>query len=210
MNDRTMFHQLKNIDTAFRHIKLFSFVLIAACASICGYTIYKSFEMVTHIQERIYILANGKALEAWSEERKDNIPVEARDHVKMFHYFFFTLHPDDRVIEVNVTNALYLADASAKRQYDNLKENRYYSNIISGNISQEILNDSIRIDINQYPFYFRCYSRQRLIRTTSIVTRSLVTEGYLRNVSRSDNNPHGFLIERWRILENKDIKTENR
>jgi conjugative transposon TraK protein len=128
----------------------------------------------------------------------------------MFHYYFFTLDPDDRVIEANINKALYLADASAKRQYDNLKESRYYSNIISGNISQEIVPDSIRIDISDYPFYFKCYSRQRLIRTTSIVIRSLITEGYLRNVSRSDNNPHGFLIEKWNTIENKDIKTENR
>ena len=210
MSDHSMFSQLKNIDTAFKHIKLFSLMLIISCAVICGYTIYKSFQMVTHIQERIYILANGKALEAWSAERKDNIPVEARDHVKMFHHYFFTLHPDDRVIEVNITKALYLADASAKRQYDNLKESRYYSNIISGNISQEIVTDSIRIDITDYPFYFRCFAKQKLIRTSSIVTRSLVTEGYLRNVSRSDNNPHGFLIEKWNTLENRDIKTENR
>lgn len=210
MNERSMFQQLKNIDTAFKHIKLFSLVLIAACAIVCCYSIYKSFQLVTHVQEHVYILSNGKALEAWSAERKDNIPVEAKDHVKMFHYYFFTLHPDDRVIEANITKALYLADASAKQQYDNLKENRYYSNIISGNISQEIVSDSIQVDVDDYPFYFKCYSRQRLIRTTSIVTRSLVTEGYLRNVSRSDNNPHGFLIEKWNTLENKDIKTENR
>lgn len=205
-----MFQQLKNIDTAFKHIKLFSFVLILACTTICAYAIHKSFEMITLEQERIYILANGKALEAWSAERKDNIPVEARDHVKMFHYYFFTLHPDDRVIDANTTKALYLADASAKHQYDNLKEKRYYSNIISGNISQEILLDSIKIDVNEYPFYFRYYSKQKLMRTTSVVTRNLVTEGYLRNVARSDNNPHGFLIERWITVENKDIKTENR
>jgi conjugative transposon TraK protein len=205
-----MFSQLKNIETAFQHIKLFSFVLIFSCLALCSYTIYKSFQMVTEIQQRIYILANGKALEAWSAERKDNIPVEARDHVKMFHHYFFTLDPDDRVIEANITRALYLADESAKHQYDNLKESRYYSNIISANISQEVVTDSIKIDIDQYPFYFKCYAKQKLIRTTSIVTRSLITEGYLRNVSRSDNNPHGFLIERWTTLQNKDIKTENK
>ena len=210
MNDRSMFQQLRNIDSAFKHIKSFSIALIVACVLISGYSIYNSVNLVLHAQERIYILANGKALEAWSEERKDNIPVEARDHVKMFHLYFFTLDPDDRVIEANITKALYLADASAKKQYDNLKENRYYSNIISGNISQQIETDSIRVDVTQYPFYFRCYARQILIRTTSVVTRSLVTEGYLRNVSRSDNNPHGFLIERWNTLENIDIKIENR
>lgn len=205
-----MFQQLKNIDTAFQHIRLFSLAVIIASSTVCCYTIYKTHQLITTAQERIYILANGKALEAWSAERKDNIPVEAKDHVRMFHYYFFTLDPDEKVITANITKALYLADQSAKVQYDNLKENRYFSNIISGNISQQILFDSIRVDIRSYPFYFKCYAKQKLIRTTSIVTRTLVTEGYLRNVLRSDNNPHGFLIENWITLQNTDIKTENR
>ena len=128
----------------------------------------------------------------------------------MFHYYFFTLDPDEKVIQSNITKALYLADASAKKQYDNLRENSYYSNIIAGNISQEIELDSVRVDIDQYPFYFRFYGTQKIIRPTTIVTRNLITEGFLRNVSRSDNNPHGFLIEKWATLENKDIKNENR
>ncbi len=205
-----MFQQLKNIDTAFKHIRLFSLALIVACAFICCYTVYKSFQLITQTQERIYILSNAKALEAYSAERKDNIPVEARDHVKMFHHYFFTLDPDDKMIQAHVTKALYLADVSAKRQYDNLKESRYYSNIISGNISQDIEVDSIQLNLDSYPYYFRYYSKQRIIRATSIVMRSLITEGYLRNVARSDNNSHGFLIERWNTLENKDIKTINR
>lgn len=205
-----MFQQLRNIDSAFKHIRLFSLVLIVSCMVMVCFTVYKSFQLINQAQQRIYILSNSKALEAWSAQRKDNIPVEARDHVRMFHHHFFTLDPDEKVIQANITRALYLADESAKRQYDNLKENRYYSNIISGNISQEINLDSIRIDTEMYPFYFRCHAHQKLIRTTSIVTRSLITEGYLRNVSRSDHNPHGFLIEKWNTLENKDIKTEMR
>ncbi|HEY9045029.1 MAG TPA: conjugative transposon protein TraK [Ohtaekwangia sp.] len=205
-----MFDQLKNIDSAFKHIRLFSIALIGACIFICCYTVYKSFVLVSETQGRIYILSNAKALEAYSAERKDNIPVEARDHVKTFHHYFFTLDPDDKMIHSGITRALYLADISAKQQYDNLKENRYYSNIISGNISETIDTDSIRIDLTDYPYYFRYYSKQRIIRATSIVIRSLITEGYLRNVARSDNNPHGFLIERWNTLENKDIQTLNR
>lgn len=205
-----MLTQLKNIDTAFSHIRMFSIVVIVVNILISCYSIYRSFAFVESSQQRIYILSNGKALEAWSAERKDNISVEARDHVRMFHHYFFTLHPDEKIIQANVTKALYLADASAKRVYDDLKEKRFYSNIISGNISQEILFDSIRIDVSGNNVRFRCYALQKLIRTTSIVTRSLVTEGSLRNVSRSDHNPHGFLIEGWTTIENKDIKTENR
>ncbi len=205
-----MFRQFKNIDTAFKQVRLFSIVVVVFSFLITAYSIYNTSASINAAQQRVFILANGKALEAYSAERKDNIPVEARDHVKMFHYYFFTLDPDEKVITTNITKALYLADGTAKKQYDNLKETGYYSSLISGNISQEIVTDSIRVETGEYPFYFRLAGSQRIIRPTSIVTRSLVTEGYLRNVSRSDNNPHGFLIERWKTLENKDVKTENR
>jgi len=205
-----MFKQMKNIDSAFRHVRMFTLIVIVGSIILSGFALYKSHELVGNMQSKVYILANGKALEAYASDRKDNIIVEAKDHVKIFHQNFFTLDPDEKVIQTNITKALYLADASAKRAYDNLKENSYYSNIISGNISQQINVDSIQMDINQYPYYFRCYATQKIIRTTSIVFRSLLTEGYLRNVSRSDNNSHGFLIERWTTIDNRDIKTENR
>jgi len=205
-----MFQKAKNIDTAFKQIKAFSLFIITACLLFSGFMAYRSFGLVASMQSKVYILANGKALEVYASDRKDNVLVEARDHVKTFHQYFFTLDPDDKVIQANVTKALYMADVSAKRAYDNLKESGYYTGIISGNISQQIQVDSVTVNIDQYPFYFRCYAIQSIIRATSIVSRRLVTEGYLRNVSRSDNNPHGFLIERWTTIENRDIKTENR
>jgi len=205
-----MFTQLKNIDTAFKHIKLFSYLLIAACVGISCFAIYKSYESSDNYKNHIYILANGKALEAYAAGRKDNIPVEIRDHVKVFHQYFFTLGPDDKQIQAGITKALYMADESAKQAYDNLKEAGYYNNLVSGNISQTIEVDSVQVDINQYPFYFKCFATEKLERSTSTITRSLITQGYLRNVPRSDNNPHGFLIEKWEILNNQDLNTVNK
>jgi conjugative transposon TraK protein len=205
-----MFQKMKNIDSAFRYVRMFSIAFILACSLLSVFIAYKSFQVAANSQQKIFILANGKALEAYSADRKDNVPVEIRDHVKMFHHFFFTLDPDDKVIQSNITKALYLADNSAKQQYDNLKENGYFSNLISGNISQEIQMDSIEININVYPYYFKYKGQEKIIRPTSIITRRMITDGYLRNVSRSDNNPHGFLIEKWQILENTDINTQTR
>jgi conjugative transposon TraK protein len=205
-----MFKQTKNIDTAFRHIRLFSVIVICLCIVLSVFITCKSFQASAKAESRIYILANGKALEAYAADRRDNIPVEAKDHVKMFHFYFFSQDPDEKVIQSNIVKALYLADGSAKQQYDNLKENGYYSNLISGNVSQTIEADSIIINTDAYPYYFRYKGQQKIVRPTTIVTRSLITEGYLRNVSRSDNNPHGFLIEKWRTLENKDLNVQNR
>lgn len=205
-----MFQQAKNLDTAFRSVRRFSLLFMGLCLLLTVLISFQSYRLSSQAQQRIYILANGKAIEAFAADRKENIPVEAKDHVKVFHQHFFTLDPDEKVIQSGISRALYLADRTAKEQYDNLKENGYYANLIAGNISQDIEADSILISTDSYPFYFRYLGTQRIIRPTTVTKRSLITEGYLRYVSRSDHNPHGFLIERWRTLENKDIDVKER
>jgi conjugative transposon TraK protein len=205
-----MFSQLKNIDSAFSYVRGFTLVIILGCLGLCGFVLYKSYTLAAETQHTVYILANGQALEAFAADRQANIMVEARDHVRLFHEYFFTLDPDEKAIQTTVAKALYLADASAKKQYDNLQESGFYSSLIAGNISQALRIDTISVNTDQEPYYFTCRATQRIIRATSIVYRSLLTEGYLRNVHRSDNNTHGFLIERWRILQNNTLKTENR
>jgi conjugative transposon TraK protein len=205
-----MFERTKNLDRAFRSVKLFCAITIAGCLLLCGFVIYKSFEQSKALQDRMYVMAGDKVIEAFASERKDNIEVEARDHIRNFHHWFFTLAPDEQLIQTHLTKALYLADASAKNVFDNLTETGYYSGIISGNISQAVSIDSIAIDIRGSPYVFRCYGSITITRPTSTVTRSLITQGYFRTVSRSEHNPHGFLIERWETLENKDVSVEQR
>lgn len=205
-----MFERMRNIETAFRHIRLFSVVFLVGCVVTSVVVTFYSYNLAKKSQQTVFILANGKALEAYASDRKDNIPVEAKDHVKMFHHYFFSLDPDEKVIQTNITKALYLADKSAKQQYDNLKSNSYYANVISGNVSQEIQMDSFYVNLDSYPYYFKYTGTQKILRTATISIRSLITEGYLRNVTRSDNNSHGFLIEKWQIIENKDITLQNR
>lgn len=205
-----MFNKAKDLETAFQQLRQYCIIWMLVCSGLSLYTLTKTFSLLQASERRVYILSSGKVLEALAGDRKENLPVEARDHIRTFHQYFFTLDPDEKVIDANIGRALYLADGSAKRLYDNLKENGYYSGIISGNISQQLEVDSIALDMGHYPYYFKCWSTQKIIRPTSVTTRSLVTEGWLRNTGRSDNNPHGFLIERWQTVENRDVKVEAR
>nr|WP_067054208.1 conjugative transposon protein TraK [Mucilaginibacter sp. L294] len=205
-----MFTKAKNIDMAFRQTRSFFIIAIVCIIILCSYGYYTAFKISSNAQNKIYVLSDGKALIALAADRGSKLPVEARDHIKMFHQYFFTLTPDDKQIQAGITQALYLADESAKRVYDDLKEGNYYSNIISGNVSQTVTKDSIELQTDKQPFYFRYYGKEEITRSTTVVTRSLVTEGYLRRVDQSDNNPHGFLIEKWRIIENKDLSVKNR
>lgn len=204
------FKPTQNIDIAFRSMRAFMLLVVLSSAVICLYALYKNAEVNKLANERMYVLAGDKALEAFASSRKDNLAVEARDHIRMFHTAFFSLDPDEKAIHQSIRKALYLADGTAKKQYDDLVETGYISGMISGNVSQQISIDSVTVNTSIEPYSFRCFAMLKIIRPTSLVTRNLITQGRLRNIARTDNNPHGFLIERWEILENKDMKIETR
>ena len=70
--------------------------------------------------------------------------------------------------------------------------------------------DSVVCDFDRYPYEARTYARQMIIRESNVTERSLVTHGRLRNSTRSDNNPHGFILEGFHVLENRDIRMYDR
>ena len=205
-----MFKPTQNIDTAFRAMRVFMLVVVAGSLVVCVYALYQNAALAARMQDRVYVLSNGHAVEVFSTSRKENIGVEAKDHVRRFHELFFSLDPDEKAIAATIKKALYLSDGSAKKQYDDLLETGYIGGIISGNVSQRITVDSVQVNTVTEPYFFRCYATLTITRSTSIVTRNLITQGYLRSVARSEHNPHGFLIEKWETLENRDLKTENR
>lgn len=122
----------------------------------------------------------------------------------------FTLSPDKGAIESNIKRSLFLADKTAFNYYKDLAEKGYYNRVISGNVTQTVEIDSVKCDFDQYPYKVNTYARQLIVRESSLTVRSLVTSCRLLNATRSDNNPHGFIIEAFTITENKDLQTVKR
>ena len=200
-----------DIQQKFRFTVYLFLIISLALVGISSYVFSLSVKMVERSRQKIYVLDNGKSLlVALREDISENRDAEARDHVKRFHELFFTLEPDKEYIENNIREALYLSDRSAMNQYRSFKENNVYNQVIASDISMTIRTDSIRLDFSTYPYTFRYYGKQKIVRTSNITLRNLETTGRLRNISRTDNNPHGFLIERWRIVDNKDNETTRR
>lgn len=205
------FKSLKNIESSFRQIRMIAMVFLVLCVLVAGYSIWSSYSFAEKQREKIYVLDNGKSLMmALSQDLSQNRPVEAREHVKRFHELFFTLSPDKNAIESNIKRSLFLADKSAFNYYRDLSEKGYYNRIISGNISQTIQIDSVSCNFDVYPYAVATYARQMIIRESSVTERSLVTRCRLLNAVRSDNNPHGFMMESFEITENKDLNTIKR
>lgn len=201
------FKALKNIETSFRQIRLFSIIFLCLCAAVTGYSVWSSYSFAEKQRQKIYVLDGGKSLMlALSQDLSQNRPVEAKEHVRRFHELFFTLSPDKNAIESNINRALFLVDKSAFRYYKDLSEKGYYNRVVSGNINQGVQVDSIVYNFDAYPYKAVTYARQMIIRESNVTERSLVTRCNLINSVRSDNNPHGFTMEAFEILENRDIR----
>jgi hypothetical protein len=56
----------------------------------------------------------------------------------------------------------------------------------------------------------RTYAKQFIIRSSNVTRRNLITSCYLVNSVRSDNNPQGFNIEKFAVVENRDIEVIER
>lgn len=173
-------------------------VLIAVVVSFFAY------RQVNSARRSIYILDNHVPMLAKQTDLQLNRPAEYRADVDLFHSLFFSLTPDDRFIEYQMKKAMYLVDESGARQYNDLKEKGYFSSVLSSSSVLTLQTDSIFLDVPKR--YFRFYGKQRIDRRSATVVRSLITEGVLRDMPRSENNPHGVLITQWKILENKDLE----
>ena len=205
------FKSLTNIESSFRRIRLMLAVFTGCCALITGYALWSSYRFAEKQREKIYVLDKGKSLMlALSQDLSQNRPAEAREHVRRFHELFFSLSPQKDAIEHNIGRALQLADKSAYHYYVDFAEKGYYNRLISGNINQTVEIDSMKCDFDQYPYRVDTYARQLIVRESSLTVRSLVTTCRLLNATRSDNNPHGFIMEAFTITENKDLQTIKR
>ncbi len=205
------FKPLMNIESSFKMIRLFVLIFVCCCTLVTVYAVWSSYSYAEAQRQKIYVLDQGKSLIlALSQDLAQNRPVEAKDHIGRFHELFFTLSPDKDAIEHNINRALYLSDKSAFTIYKDLVESGYFNRVISGNVTQRIWLDSISCNFGNYPYEAMVYARQHIIRETTVTERRLITSCRLRNTSRSDNNPHGFILENFNIKENEDMSTWDR
>ncbi|MCT1531376.1 conjugative transposon protein TraK [Sphingobacterium daejeonense] len=196
---------IKNIESKIRLATFLSAgCLIAAVIMVLGVSFF-AYRQVADARRSIYVMdAANVPIPAKQTDIQMNREAEYRSHVGRFHTLFFSLTPDDRFMEYQMKQAMYLIDESGALQYNNLKEKGFFNSILSSSAVLTIRTDSIHIDMQRK--YFRYHGTQKIDRRSSAIVRSLVTEGYLSDLEiRSDNNPHAVLITRWKTLENKDL-----
>ncbi|WP_114751975.1 conjugative transposon protein TraK [Pleomorphovibrio marinus] len=193
---------IKNIESKIKLATFLSLGSFIAAIIISVSVSFFAYRQVANARQSIYILDNDIPILAKQTNMQMNRPAEYRAAVDLFHSLFFSLTPDDRHIEYQMKKAMYLADESGVLQYNNLKEKGYFNSILSSSSVLTLQTDSIALAPNNRFIY---YGKQKIERRSATITRSLITEGYLMDIPRSENNSHGVLITNWKTLENKDL-----
>lgn len=196
---------IKNIESKIRLATFLSAGSFICALAMVGIVSFFAYKQVAIARKSIYVLdANSTPVLGRQTDVQMNRAAEYRSDIVRFHSLFFTLTPDDKYIENQMKQAMYLVDESGALQYNNLKEKGFFNSILSSSAVLTITMDSVYLDMPHK--YFRYYGKQKIDRRSSTLTRSLVTEGYLKDLDvRSDNNPNAVLITQWKTLENKDL-----
>ena len=63
-----MFGKIKNIDTAFRSVRLFCITVVCCSFLLCLVVIFLSFQQTQRLQDRMYVLAGDKVIEAYASD----------------------------------------------------------------------------------------------------------------------------------------------
>lgn len=162
-------------------------------------------------RRQIYVLDQGKSLIlALQTDAILNRDIEIRDHVTRFHELMFTLSPQKQTIKESLDRAFNLADRSAYDYSQDLAEKGYYARLVSANISQQMIVDSVVFQGSSYPYQVKTYAHQYVVRESTISSYSFVSSCQLIDAKRSDVNPHGLIIEKFRALENNLLETRKR
>ena len=196
---------IKNIEQKIKLGLIVSIGSFLTAIIIAGSALYFARDLINQSRKQIYVLDGNVPVLVRQTSMDINREVEYKSHVNLFHMLFFTLPPDDDFMKNNIEKSMYLIDESGLTEYNNLKEKGYYNAILASSASLSIQTDSILLNLENMTFSF--FGTQRIERETSILKRELITTGSIKDVPRSDNNPHGCLITNWKTVLNKDMET---
>jgi len=194
--------KLREIPSTYSLVKkalfLSFFITIIAIVSSSVWAVYVS-KVFT---KKIYVITEkGQAAIANSmnnDQDYENYRLpEIKNHIKVFHRLFFGY--DQFSYDKNINEALYLIGNSGKELYLSLKANGHFARIQSQNLVQKLEIDSIKVNDKEYPYHASVYGKLNVSRVDqNVSTKNLFYASFdLYNVARTENNPHGLLIENY-------------
>ena len=199
-----------NIETSFRKMKFVTVLAVCSAAIVAVGSVVTSGWFIRQSEDTIYVVDKGSAVMAKRNSEDSQRELEAKDHVLRFHELMFNLSPSAESIKRNLDRALIMSDRSAYDYWMDLSEKGFYQRLVSANVSQEFVADSIKVDMLSYPHSVVTYGKLYMLRESNITAYQFESTCRLVDVERSQSNPHGLMIERFRVRRNDNLGTRKR
>ena len=208
MNDIISFR--RTAESSFRTVKLLAGLAVGACALTTCVACALFYLSGRDARQQVYVLDRGQSLLALQSDGRATRDLEAIDHVTRFHELLFNMAPNAAAIEQNVNRALNLSDRSAYDYWSDLSEKGFYQRLVQANITQQMVVDSVLVDVSSYPYRAHCYAHQYMIRESNITAYEFESTCQLIDSERSPVNPHGLMIEKFTVTRNESTGTRRR
>ena len=202
----TRLQNLMNIDTAFKQTRLIAILTLISSFLFCGMVMVVAMNMVTKGKGKIYITNGyGNTLTAYQIAANENRKAEVKAQVRNFHALLYDITPNPDEIKKKVDQILLMGDGSVKAFMDK-RGDSYYKKLISTNVEIKYQLDSIKTNIDVYPYKAVQYGKEIVQTQVGFLVKNLITSLDLREVARTDDNPHGLLIGGFEVHKNNRIQ----
>lgn len=199
-----------DIEQSFKVMKYITTLSLGAAAVVILGAMLLYTNKAQSLTDTIYVVDRGSAVMASRTPKDGYRDIEANDHVLRFHELMLNVTPNAESIKRNLDRALILSDKSAYDYYMDLSEKGFYQRMISANITQEFVADSVKVNLESYPYKVRTYGKLYLMRESNINLYEFESQGQLIEVERSPSNPHGLMLEKFHVTRNENIGTRRR
>lgn len=200
----------ETIEVTIRKNKIITVSAVIGAVLVCVCSAIVSLYGVLVAKSQVYVIQNGTAIMATAAAGNVEKDLEIKDHVIRFHELMFNLSPSAESIKRNIDRALVMSDRSAYDYWMDMSERGFYQRLVSANISQEIVIDSVQVNVVHYPYDAKAYGKLYLLRESNITSYQFESSCRMVDVERSQTNPHGLMIEKFMVHRNEIIGTKKR
>lgn len=202
--------ELVTIKSSAANMRRLSVTAMCVAGLVCIGSVGAALHFTASRMSNIYVLDHGSASSASIGDGDSQRELEVQDHVSRFHELLLNLSPSSDAIKTNIDRALTMSDRSVYNYWQDLSEQGFYQRLVTANISQQFVIDSLVTDMSAYPYRAETYGKMYLMRETNVTAYDIRTSCRVVDVERSKGNPHGLMIEQFKVESNEKIGTRKR
>ncbi len=137
---------------------------------------------------------NGEVMPLQWVGQKENLEVEALEHLHLFHTYFYGIDPTN--FGSNIEKALWLGNSTVDNVYRQKKADGVYNRLMQYALVQKIISIESEVDLRAEPYPFKTMTVFQINRGSIIDTYEMVTTGSLIHLEKRNfpKNTHGLLI----------------